>query len=363
MVSLFLLGLILSVVASIPYCTQASVLSKKEQIKNYCTETAKYENFSDVDCENHCLSDLDSNVFYAVQGVNKGFMVYDSVSGLFLEKSNSMVSPYDFVNHKDNYYFGPMEYYYKENNSFYSYFDGRKYSFEVRQEIQKEFNQKLTVLRSSSSNHEEKSHVSPTTIVVDHNFYIDNYQYIRDAKYPKNRNGSCGYVAASIVLYYWSKTTFKGTIPSSYLDSNGELINTDDEDPYHNLNDKLVSIAGKEGSWGKTVADTLNKYCKEFNIKGSAGYGLLDYGINNELSKQHPVILFGSLKDPNDGSRINHAVTCYGFQRYGTGPHPSSFYYIVNFGWQNSDTAEVLLNGAMLGSVTYFGLDVNYYKG
>lgn len=45
-------------------------------------------------------------------------MVYDSVSGLFLEKSNSMVSPYDFVNHKDNYYFGPMEYYYKENNSF-----------------------------------------------------------------------------------------------------------------------------------------------------------------------------------------------------------------------------------------------------
>lgn len=28
-----------------------------------------------------------------------------------------------------------------------------------------------------------------------------------------------------------------------------------------------------------------------------------------------------------------------------------------------SDTAEVLLNGAMLGSVTYFGLDVNYYKG
>lgn len=28
-----------------------------------------------------------------------------------------------------------------------------------------------------------------------------------------------------------------------------------------------------------------------------------------------------------------------------------------------SETAEVLLNGAMLGSVTYFGLDVNYYKG
>ena len=61
MVSLFLLGIILSVVASIPYGTQASVLYKKEQIKNYCSETAEYENFSDVDCENHCLSDLDSN--------------------------------------------------------------------------------------------------------------------------------------------------------------------------------------------------------------------------------------------------------------------------------------------------------------
>ena len=360
--SLLLLGVILSVAASMPYCTQVSVLSKKEQIKDYCIESTEYENVSNEDFENHCLSDLDGNVFYAVQGVNKGFMVYDLVSCLFLEKSNSMVSPYDFVNHKDNYYFGPMEYYYKENGSFYSYFDGRNYSSEVREKIQIEFSQKLTILRSSS-NHGEKSIVSTQTVVVDHNFYIDNYQYIRDAKYPKNRNGSCGYVAASIVLYYWRKTTFKETIPSSYLDSNEELIDTKNEDPYHNLNDKLVSIAGKEGSWGKTVADTLNKYCKEFNIKGSAGYGLLDYGINTELSKQHPVILFGSLKDPRDGSRINHAVTCYGFQRYGTGPHPSSFYYIVNYGWQNDETAEVLLNGAMLGSVTYFGLDADYYKG
>ena len=41
MVSLFLLGLILSVVASIPYGTHESFLSKKEQIKNDCIETAE----------------------------------------------------------------------------------------------------------------------------------------------------------------------------------------------------------------------------------------------------------------------------------------------------------------------------------
>ena len=27
------------------------------------------------------------------------------------------------------------------------------------------------------------------------------------------------------------------------------------------------------------------------------------------------------------------------------------------------ETAEVMLNGAMLGSVTYFGLEINSYKG
>lgn len=343
---------------SLDVCSR-KINNNDEHVKNYCIQSAQRENISDVDPNVYYLKDLGGNVFYAVKGIESGFRIYDSISGKFLEKSSTMISPFDFSNNRENYYFGPLEYYYKKDGTFYSYYDGKSYSFSYREETQKEFEEKLSVLRlPSSEESNETNTISPQSVVVNHNFYIDNYQYIRDAKYPENYEGSCGYVAASIVLYYWSKTADKSIIPNNYLDSNGQLNDIGRVyDPNSNLKDKLVSIAGKADSWGKEVADTLNKYCKEFNIKGSAGYGLLDYGIQNELSKEHPVILFGSRKRPSDGKRINHAVTCYGFQRYGTGPHPSSFYYIVNYGWQESSTSEVLLNGAMLGSVTYFGLD------
>ena len=297
----FTAGLILAFSLSLSCSGKSSTkIYKNMQANNCCIKTSQDQNISNLSSNVYNLTDLDGNVFYIVQGINCGFSICDSISGKIIEKSSTMVSPYEFLNDRENYYFGPLEYYYKKDGVFYSCQEGQSYSLSYMEETQKEFDEKLSVLRlSSSKDSNESNNILTQSVVVDHNFYIDNYQYIRDAKYPKNHEGSCGYVAASIVLYYWYKTVDKSLIPNSYLDSNGQLNDTKEVyDPNSNLKDKLVSIAGKASSWGKEVADTLNKYCKEFNIKGSAGYGLLDYGIQNELSKEHPVILFGSMKHP-----------------------------------------------------------------
>lgn len=47
--------------------------------------------------------------------------------------------------------------------------------------------------------------------------YIKNYEKIKYSRFPHNRNVSCGFVAGSLMLYYWYALSYKKLIPESTL--------------------------------------------------------------------------------------------------------------------------------------------------
>lgn len=292
-------------------------------------------------------------------------MVFDPVVNNFIEKSSEFVSPYDFsdVGNHDYYYFGPMNYYERIGNCFYSLLDKTYVDLDYVYALQDIFDDELNTFRSSQSVEAYKDYcksisITTTSIDVDDKTYINNYQYIRDAIHPKNNNDSCGYVAGSLILYYWDKTMHKGTVQPQYLDENGNLNMTKSIDPEHNLKDKLVELAGGEpSSWGLTVRDALLDYCKEYGIGASSAYYFGKIGLDNELANDRPAIIFGALPNESSGSGfISHAVVAYGIEHEWWGG-----YYIVNYGW-DSNTAEVSLGFGFVGSVCLFQLSDDYAK-
>lgn len=337
--------------------TQNETLSKTRSI---CYNAALKEGISNPDNDVHELKDLSGNTFYAQLGEDEGFMVFDPVVNNFIEKSSQFDSPYNFSEDHDYYYFGPMNYYERVGNEFYSLLDNTFVDLEYASALQSIFDEQLMTFRSAQSQKAYTDYcdtiskgITPLSYEVGNKTYIDNYQYIRNSKHPSNLDGSCGYVAASLILYYWDRTMHEGTVRPQYLDSNGQMIDTKDtKDPVHNLKDKLVELAGGEASsWGLPVRDALIAYCNEYGISASSTYYIGKFGLDSELRNDRPAIIFGALPDENNNNGlINHAVVAYGIQHEWWGG-----YYIVNYGWNNK-TAEVSLGFGFVGSVCLFNL-------
>lgn len=151
------------------------------------------------------------------------------------------------------------------------------------------------------------------------NTYINNYSYIKYAIYPKNVNGTCGYVGASLVLNYWNKTNpSKNLIPSTYLDSNGNL-----ETSGYTLQDKLLSYGYGDATWGKNIRDALIDFCNEVGVAATSNYYIGKIGAVSELNDNRPVTIIS--------------------------------YFIVHYGWSGYE--EVVLDGGLIGSNTEFKLN------
>lgn len=96
-------------------------------ISNYCQSRAIDEGIESPSSEIYVVNDLHNNEFYIQTGEENGFMVFDPVVSNFIEKSASFDSPYDFSINADYYYFGPMNYYEKIGNLFYSLINDNEY--------------------------------------------------------------------------------------------------------------------------------------------------------------------------------------------------------------------------------------------
>ncbi len=176
------------------------------------------------------------------------------------------------------------------------------------------------------------------------NSYISNYGYIKNAIYPENEDGTCGYTAACLILNYWNKVK-GGYVPSEFLD--GSDLKTSG----YTLQDKLVEYGGSNESWGKIIRDAINQLCSDYSISGKARYRIGKLGVLSEISNDRPAIIFGWLTlDPSpasvnstSGGKVFHAVTAYG---------TSGLYFICHYGWEGYE--HVKLDGGLIGSCTLF---------
>lgn len=343
--------------------TQTADVNQIEIVEDsHCVQLATENGLDNPNNYQYELRDLNNNIFYAQVGKESGFMVYDSVSDNFIEKSTEMSSPYDFDINNEYYYFGPFNYYKKVNDTFVSLTDAEYViTMEEARILQNTFDSQLSVFRNSQSDdakmkYLQENPIATASVTVGDKTYIDNYQYIRDDTHPYNYDGTCGFVAGAKILNYWNKTMLNGLVLPQYYDASGQLNSTSYTNVNTNLKDKLVSYGGDTGSWGLTVRDALIDYCREVNVAASSAYYIGKIGLDSELANDRPVIIFGALPDEPDSNLITHAVTCYGVENTWWGG-----YYIVNYGW-GSSTNEVSLGFGFVGSVTTFQLNEEYYK-
>lgn len=296
------------------------------------------------------LSDGQGNLFQLVETGDRGFYIFDIQTKKCLEYSEDAPSPYLDKN-KELYYFGPLCYYVKDNGNLVHTITKESISDDELSFQQKAFKDALdrtvSISLKNSLNHEEVEHTIYSISKSSRNSYIPSYGYIKNAIYPKNIDGTCGYTAGCLILNYWNKVR-GGYVPSEFL--NGGNLKTDG----YTLQDKLVDYGGSNDSWGKTIRDSINQLCSDYSISGQAHYRIGNIGISSELSNNRPGIIFGWLtSNPSPASvnvtpmgKIFHAVTAYG---------TSGAYYICHYGWK--DYEHVKLDGGLVGSCTLFNPD------
>lgn len=303
------------------------------------------------------LKDLDGNEFILEEGKSGGYAIYDPVSGVFMEKSDSGINPYKGYVDEEKIYLGPMNYYVKNNDRIYSIYDGISMSTQNVENLQDVFTGQLNNTRREINRRTNKGLFRSPNISMmsagSNRKYIPNSHYVSTTVHPENIYGNCGFVAASLVLNWWDKTQ-KWCIPSKFREADGNLVKrTRAHDNKYDLAEHLVKLNnGENASWGLTVRDTLVRYCQEIGVGATIAYYLGSIGLAAEINAGRPGILFGSLPDVEFNRGIlAHAVAVYGVENHWWGSN-----FIVNYGWNSPKSNAVILNGWLAGSVTTFRL-------
>ena len=311
------------------------------------------------------LSDLNGNHFELIELGEQGYMIFDTVSGKYLEEALESPSPY--LGLSDNlYYFGPLNYYQLVDGRFVhtvfpdeyeiSYNEGltAQSAFDTawqRSRLQKD-TEMLALMdldpNSAVSRNSIQTQISTQSTQAT-NEYIPYYSYIKNAVYPPNVNDTCGYTAACLILNYWHKVE-GNVINSAFLDSNGNLLTGSND---YTLQDKLLSYGNSASSWGLTIRDVLIDYCNEYGVAATSTYYVTNFDIFAEIGRDRPVIVFGYF--PNNPTQVTRGNVFHAVTAYGTSTSGLLTKLIVHYGWDGY--SHVTLDSGLVGSSTQFVLN------
>lgn len=104
------------------------------------------------------------------------------------------------------------------------------------------------------------------------------------------------------------------------------------KEEYNNIG---LSLGKKSSTTAFDIKDVMSEYCKRKGINSNHYAMLLSTvaNINMCIQDNKPIALFGNFVRPDNGKKVNHAVTCYGTRDVPLGQGQTNRYFIVNFGW------------------------------
>lgn len=151
--------------------------------------------------------------------------------------------------------------------------------------------------------------------------------------------GCCGYIAANLLLKYWHHSVGAISLPSNHATINSTV-----------LTNNLLSIGSSLGYgyslYASNLKNIMNQYLSTNNVAGSATYALFAYNVYNELNNNRPVVLFGSLYDPqNPSSNTNHAVVAYSYYYASDG----YLTFRCHYGWNGYANISVSSSNSTIG--------------
>lgn len=326
------------------------------------------------------LYSLDDNSDYVyVSFSDGGYAVLSSAGGDLLERADKDVTGYQKYITAKKYYAGPGTYYAQENGKLYdtitdtvveiSTGDAEKISQQIRDTVlSSDQSRNIKIQIADNQTYSAPKYDRDNLIHLDSgDMLIDNYEYFKNnTKFGDNVHGTCGSVAAQLLLSYHNFYNDRRIIAPEYLNGgwtnalgDGDIFNAQNykspnrdpnvcEDPYTTnyyaigSNDEFYKyIIGKiepgalrcnhtetgescthNGSSLRGVFNGMKEILDDRIGTGSLSYVMLNgevYGnkyfhsrIKEELDYQHPVII--SMQRSLGG--INHWIVGYGYSEY-----------------------------------------------
>lgn len=299
------------------------------------------------------LSDSKGNTYSLIEK-EMGYQIIDNQTNIVVEENNDGTSPYA-DNDSNLKYFGPMEYYVEKNDS---------YEHLITHNIISK-NSEFVSLNIETNENSNIDSISEGVPVFNSTTYtnVANYSILSTIEnYAYNENGTCGYLAACICLYYFHEQWNNKFILSEYMLGKGFT---------KSFQDKLLNIGYSLGLKNVTIASdiakVLNQYSKDMNLSFTCSSTLLSSAIkiDSNIKANKPVIIFGRFVNPSSGSKVNHALVMYGYKEEnfigGNGSTSTNRYLRVNYGWGNNYRDVYILDSIFtnpIGSTVYFG-DMN----
>lgn len=358
-------------VASLPMCFTVSAkeynqnLVNTQKIKKIIEdeESIKIDRLNIVNVKT--LDENENSLFLIQKNNNDGIYIYDSISEVFIEKIPSANIKFES---DEIYYFGNLSYY-KLNidNEYINLIDNKsKISQEEAELLSKELSNNLARIRlfyehgkpkfSNKSTNKNK-YFGLYKKEGTNEYYINDYEYAATTKFPINVDGTCGYTASTILLYWWHKK-IGNVIPDKFLDQDGTL-----KVYGYTLQDELLSI-GKSlgignGVWAKPMQQILLEYAKKYISKSTTvhWYFFKTY-LWGEIDSGRPALGHGMFSDNpkhvdeyetssySSDSKNGHVVVIYGY---------TDDYYICNYGWRGFE--KVFLMSPVFGSVNFLKIE------
>ena len=340
------------------------------------------------------LYNLDGSNDYLYVIFDKGYAVYNKYNFEMLEYSPKGQLPYENTELK-KYYAGPSNYLYEKNNKFIDIKSGNEiniseqfmqiYSSQIRSKILKSSTsvQSLLNLKYSNISANKKAPDQGDELIVPSvatGTYIENAHYFlsepthgdnyKKGEYGNKNTGTCGPVAAQILLTYNNYYNDRRIIADRYLngydDSTNSVVNQERnpnycEDPMYmsewtlgsrsedtganSFYSYVVTSIMEPGAEGSSIIEVVNGIKQILNTSiGNQSYEIKyeeenwmfgwqpisSNKIKEEIDRGNPLIV-------NTSSNLgagNHATVAYGYQDY-TYPNGDTYSgYVVHYGWQ-----------------------------
>lgn len=284
-----------------------------------------------------------SKTFYCYEYDPTGYAIYDVEENKKIEFSFDNVSPYKDLS-GILFYDGPFSY-------LYDYIDGNSKTLpkEISKKYQNNFEIKIPIEKTPilSKASEAPAGTKPNGTLIDNAellYKLKNFNRT-GSSYEYNRYGTCGYLAAAMVLYYNKYQYNNNFIADSYI----ETIDNEKRFTlsFHNL---LVNIGSQNNIGNSTTAfdikTVMEKYCESIGINTDHYAMLLSTMTNIDLCirDNKPIILFGNFRNPVDDEKLNHAVVCYGIYNDVFNYNTVARYFVVNYGWTNHSAVYLIDN-------------------
>lgn len=300
------------------------------------------------------LHDFDDNEFVFAKFEKNGYGIFNVANADVVELSPFGVVPFDWYC-SDVRYIPWIGFYEKQNGFYINNKSKRILGIEEASELKQISNSfikqsiidandeavalKKAPLRKSgnpSTNYDFKNGLIYADHEVPHSWYFKR----NNEEFPKNKNNTCSYVAASMLLAYAELFECTGYFSKEeaakyIIPYRGNRSFEHGEYTFDGVPDLIDGFPQKV--WGEDIGDvgpaTIDKEIHAFlrdakkDVKYHNYYYLWELAsITKPINDGFPAAYFGMQTDPNDGTAVSHTTVVYGYYDNGN--------VLCHFGWE-----------------------------